>query len=124
MSGNCQLRCCKHGPMKTFLDRRAFLALAAATAAVAGPARASERKKRHDRDHEEARRALEEGRARPLAEILQEVRHKLGGEVIAVEFEREEGRFVYEIKLVDSEGRLREVYVDAMTAEILKDEVD
>lgn len=100
---------------------------AAAMAAAAGAAYPSERRNRGrgDRhDHESARRALEEGRARPLAEILEQVRGQLGGEVIGVEFDREDGRYVYEFKVITRGGRLREVYVDALTAAILKDEED
>lgn len=77
-----------------------------------------------DHDHERARRALEEGRVRPLAEILEKVRPHLDGEVIGVELEREDGRFVYELKVISASGRLRELEVDALTAEILKDKAD
>jgi len=74
------------------------------------------------RDHDRARRALEEGRALPLAAILNRVGNRLGGEVVGVEFEREHGRYVYEFRVITPAGRLREVYVDAMTAEILNGE--
>lgn len=109
-------------------DRRTALLLGLALAgAVGGLARADDRdghKDGHERDHERARRALEEGRARPLAEILEAVRGRLDGEVIGVEFDREDGRYVYEFKVVGADGRLREVYVDALSAEILKVEDD
>jgi uncharacterized membrane protein YkoI len=119
--------------MKTMLSRRTALLLGLALACAGGGlAYADDRdddddgdngRDRH-RDHEQARRALEEGRARPLAEILERVREQLGGEVIGVEFEREKGRYVYEFKVMTPDGRLREVYVDAMSAEILKVEDD
>lgn len=82
------------------------------------------RKGGHRRDHEHARRALEEGRARPLVEILEMVRGRLDGEIIGVEFDREDGRYVYEFKVIGADGRLREVEVDALSAEILKVEDD
>lgn len=110
------------------LKRRTALLLALAlTGAAGGLARAGDDnhgKDRHRRDHERARRALEEGRARPLAEILEAVRGRLDGEVIGVEFDRDDGRYVYEFKVVGADGRLREVYVDALSAEILKIEDD
>lgn len=124
MSANCQLGCCKHETMKTILDRRAFLALLAAGVAAGGAAGASDREDPRLRDHDRARHALEEGRVRPLLEILQKVRHRLGGEVIGIEFEQDDGRFVYELKIITPQGRLREVHVDAMSGEILKDEED
>jgi hypothetical protein len=37
---------------------------------------------------------------------------------------REDGRYVYEFKVVGSDGRLREVHIDALSAEILKVEDD
>jgi uncharacterized membrane protein YkoI len=77
-----------------------------------------------DDDHERAWRAVQSGRALPLAEILQRVGGRLGGEIIAVEFEREDGRYVYEFKIITPSGRLQEVYVDALSAEILKIEDD
>jgi uncharacterized membrane protein YkoI len=115
--------------MKTELDKRAFL-LALAALSTGSPALARDDDDRRQRrrgsrhDHERARRALEEGLARPLADILAEVRPGLGGEVIEVEFEREDGRYVYEFKVITPAGQLREIEVDALTAEILKDEAD
>lgn len=85
---------------------------------------ADDRKEDEDHDHDRARRALKEGRARPLGEILDLVRAQLGGEVVGVEFEREKDHYVYEFKIITPAGRLREVYVDAMTAEILRSEED
>lgn len=117
--------------MRDALDRRAFLiALVAASSSVAAVAddddddgrRRDRRGGRHD--HDRARRALEEGRARPLADILTKVRPRLGGDVIGVELESENGRYVYELKVITPAGQLREIEVDALTAEILKDEED
>jgi uncharacterized membrane protein YkoI len=117
--------------MKIMLTRRMALLLGFALACAGGGlAYADDRDddddgdNGRDRDHERARRALEEGLARPLAEILERVREQLGGEVVGVEFEREKGRYVYEFKVITPAGRLREVYVDAKTAEILKSEDD
>lgn len=77
-----------------------------------------------DDDHDRARRALREGKVRPLADILAMVKDRLDGKVIEVGFEREDGRYVYELKVLDAAGHLREVYVDAASGEILKIEGD
>lgn len=77
-----------------------------------------------DDDHERARRAVEAGRALPLAEILQRLDGRLGGDIIEVEFEREDGHYVYEFKVITPSGRLREISVDALSAEILEIEDD
>jgi uncharacterized membrane protein YkoI len=71
-----------------------------------------------DRDHDVARRAVERGEIKPLAEILQGVRDKLPGEIASVKIERERGRLVYEFRIVGTQGRLLEVHVDAATGEI------
>ncbi len=77
-----------------------------------------------DGDHERARQALERGEVLPLAEILERVRSQAPGEVIATEFEREDGRWVYELKLIDAGGRVVELEVDAVDGRILHSELD
>ncbi len=114
--------------MSAILNRRSLalaLALTLAGSGAAYPGDDREARRRGDRrDHERARRALEEGRARPLADILTQVRDRLGGEVIGVEFDSEDGRYIYELKVITPAGQLREIHVDALTAEILKDKED
>jgi uncharacterized membrane protein YkoI len=70
------------------------------------------------RDHDDVRRAVQSGEIRPLAEILDAVQGRLPGEVAGVEIEQKSGRWVYEFRVVDGEGRLFEVYVDARSGEI------
>ena len=74
--------------------------------------------------HDEARRAVERGEIRPLADILAEVRSSLVGEVVGVELKREHRKLIYEFKTVDARGRRLEIYVDAATAAIIKTEED
>ena len=73
---------------------------------------------RDDLRREDVRRAVEAGEIRSLAEIIAAVRGKLPGEVAGVEIERKEGRWRYEFRVVDSRGRLFDVYIDARTGEI------
>jgi uncharacterized membrane protein YkoI len=77
-----------------------------------------------DDDHDRASRAVAQGRALPLAAILNRVGGLLGGEVIGVEFKRKDGRLVYRFKVATPTGKLREVSVDAMTGEIVKSKED
>jgi len=75
----------------------------------------------HDQDEvlrDEVRRAVETGQIRSLADILNAVRRKLPGEVAGVEVERKNGRWLYEFRVVDGQGRLFDVYVDARSGEI------
>ncbi len=81
-------------------------------------------------DHDRARAALEAGQVRPLAEILELVRHDYPGEVIDVELEgphhhghgfhggREDGErpaLIYEIKVRMPDGRIVKLCYDALT---------
>jgi uncharacterized membrane protein YkoI len=93
--------------------RSAVFGVAAATAiTVAGAAMAD------PDDHERAHRAVERGEMKSLADILAIVRDKLPGEVAGVEIEQEDGHWVYEFRVVDSKGRLFDVYVDARSGAI------
>lgn len=86
-----------------------FAAITVITAGFAAPATRAA-------DHDAVRRAVEAGRLKPLAEILSAVEARYGGRVLDVEIERGAGDTqVYEIKLIERDGRRREVYVDAMT---------
>jgi len=96
-----------------------ILGLGATAALLPAPLRAD---RDRERDYDQARRAVERGEALALAEILTRVRTDLGGEVVGVSFKRKRERWVYEFKVIDSGGRLWEVYVDAATAAILKRE--
>jgi uncharacterized membrane protein YkoI len=84
--------------------------VAAVAVAVTAPA--------EPRDHDDARRAVERGEMRPLAEILAKLRGKLPGDIIRVEVEHENGEWQYELRTVDAQGRLFEVLVDGRTGEI------
>jgi uncharacterized membrane protein YkoI len=57
-------------------------------------------------------------------ELLERLKTQVPGEVVGVEFEREDGKWVYEFKVIDDRGRLLEVYVDARTGAVLSMEED
>ena len=88
----------------------------AAPAALAGGPR--------DHDHDPARAAPERGEALPPAGGLPRVRPELGGEVVGVDFDRDDGRWIYEFKVIGPAGRLVEVHVDAATARVLRRQAD
>lgn len=85
---------------------------------------------RHEQphDHERAREARLRGEILPITEILQHVGAQVPGEVIGVELEHEPraGRrvWIYELKILTSEGRRQEVEVDASDGRILELEDD
>lgn len=94
---------------------RLSMVLAMVLAVTMPPAAASD----HDgRRRDEVRRAVEAGEIRSLADILDGVRTKLPGEIAGVEVERKDGRWLYEFRVVDNQGRVFEVYVDARSGNI------
>ena len=56
---------------------------------------------------EVAKRLLSEGRIKPLSEILNSVKRQIPGKMIEVELELEDGKYVYEFKLLRPDGRCR-----------------
>ena len=72
------------------------------------------------RDHELARQALEQGQVLPLREVLDRIERQFGGQVLKIEFEREDGRFIYEIRLLQDDGRMAKLEVDARDGQVLK----
>lgn len=85
-----------------------------------GRSRRSGRRDQDDRDHQAAARALAAGEIRPLEEILEIVRKAHPGEIAGIEFERKDGRWLYEIKLITPDSRYVEIYVDAHDKQIIK----
>jgi uncharacterized membrane protein YkoI len=72
-------------------------------------------------DHDRARAALLAGEVRPLAQVLAQVARTHPGQVLEVELEREDGRWVYELKLLQSNGRLLKLEVDARDGQVLRE---
>lgn len=95
--------------------RRRLLLGLAAPALLAGRARADD----GDHDHDRARRALEQGQVLPLRRVLDKLERELPGQVLKVEFERDDDRFVYKIRLLQPDGRIAGVKVDAADGRVL-----
>lgn len=79
-----------------------------------------ERDRSRDRDQDRARNALLQGEIRPLSAVLKTVRDKVPGEIIEIELDREDKGWVYEVKVLTSNGRRKKVDVDAHSLDILK----
>jgi uncharacterized membrane protein YkoI len=76
-------------------------------------------------DHERARAALERGEVLPLGRILEIAGAETGGgRAIEVEFERDDGRWIYEIELITPGGQLVELEIDGATGRILDREIE
>lgn len=73
-----------------------------------------------ERDHELAREALQQGQVLPLRQVLDKVEREYQGQVLKIEFERDDGRYVYEIRLLQKDGRMAKLKVDAVDGRVLK----
>jgi uncharacterized membrane protein YkoI len=69
---------------------------------------------------EEARLAVKAGLVRPLEEVLTEARKTINGDIVEIEFEKDDGRFIYEIEYVSRDGQLMEMKIDAKSLAVLE----
>jgi uncharacterized membrane protein YkoI len=85
-------------------------------------------KKDRKNEHNEVREALRRGEILPLVKILAIASEQVPGDVIEVELEDElddkARALVYEIKILTSTGRVREVKIDARSGKVLSIEDD
>ncbi len=99
--------------------RRPFVLMAlAVAAATAGPA--AQAAERGHGDHDLARQALERGQVLPLRTVLEKVEREYQGQVLKVEFEHDDGRFIYEIRLLQQDGRMAKLKSDAVDGRVLQ----
>ena len=79
-----------------------------------------------DSDADRARQLVQEGAILPLEEILPLVRAAKPGTLIELElhYEREHDAHVYEMEVLDADGRLWEVEFNATTGELIEVEPD
>jgi len=75
-----------------------------------------------DEDHQQARRLKESGEILPLEQIIRAAKAGQSGRVIGVELENKNGRYVYEVELLNTQGEVWELYFDATTGELVKRE--
>ena len=72
-----------------------------------------------DDDYIEARRLLDSGEILSLEDILKNVRQIFPGKVLEVELEKEDQQIVYEIEILDGNGVIKEIYIDAKSGKLL-----
>ncbi|MFP4079303.1 MAG: PepSY domain-containing protein [Ectothiorhodospira sp.] len=70
-------------------------------------------------DHDQVLQLRSSGEILPMAEILDRAGQVVRGEFIEAELERERGRHVYELKILDADGVLHKLYMDARSGELL-----
>lgn len=77
-----------------------------------------------DVSHSEARKLRESGMILPLETIIEKAKTYRKGEVIDTELERDDGMLVYEIEILDEQGRVWELEFDATNGDLLELELD
>lgn len=110
-----------HTPALTHLRGRKFawpyvaLAGALSLALALSPALAGDKG-----DHDRVRAAVEAGEILPLPALLEQLQRSHPGQVLELELEKEDGRWIYEVKLLQPDGRLLKLELDARDAKVLK----
>ncbi len=77
-----------------------------------------------DNDHERARALHESGKIMALEKILENIRDEYPGRLLEIKLEQEGDGVIYEVELLDSEGKVWELELDAVTGKLLKREQD
>lgn len=72
-----------------------------------------------DSDSERARQALERGEIRPLDAVLAAARAAVPGDVVALDLKRDDGHWLYKLRILGSDGRRRDVKIDATSLKVL-----
>ncbi|MEN8177544.1 MAG: PepSY domain-containing protein [Pseudomonadota bacterium] len=73
-------------------------------------------------DHMEARRLMKSGSILPLPQVLESIQDQWSGRILEVELESKRGGYIYEIELLDTQGAVWELKIDAVTGDLLETE--
>lgn len=77
-----------------------------------------------EEDYQLAKKLMQKGEILPLEKILTLARAEKNGEVIETEFEKKHGRYIYEVEILDNQGQVWELKLDAKTGKLIKIEID
>lgn len=73
-----------------------------------------------DIDSKKARMLQQQGDILPLEHIIESALKIKEGQVVETELDRDDGRYVYELDILDKQGQVWEIELDASTAELLE----
>lgn len=73
---------------------------------------------------ERLREAVEKGQVLPLSTLRTMLLKEFPGEIVKIELDIEDGEFSYEFKVLQSDGRLIEVELDAASGQVIDIEDD
>lgn len=75
-------------------------------------------------DHNNALALVKSGDIVPLATILKSMQKLEQGNIIEVELEQKQKRFIYEIELVNKDGIVKKYIFDAKNGELIKEKFE
>lgn len=75
-------------------------------------------------DHNEIYQLRQSGEIMSMEKVLEHARTIQPGQLIEAELDREKGSYVYELKIIDADGKMHELELDARTGELLKRELE
>ncbi|MDT8385863.1 MAG: PepSY domain-containing protein [Gammaproteobacteria bacterium] len=71
-------------------------------------------------NHNEIYQLRESGQILSMETVLKQASTIQPGQLIEAELEREKGGYVYELKIIDVDGRMHKLELDARSGEVLK----
>jgi uncharacterized membrane protein YkoI len=71
-------------------------------------------------DSERARLLKQQGKILPLEQVIAAAMAVKPGQILETELEEDDGRFVYELEILDEAGQVWELELDAATAELIE----
>lgn len=71
-------------------------------------------------DSERARLLKQQGKILPLEQVIAAAMAVKPGQILETELEEDDGRFVYELEILDEAGQVWELELDAVTAELIE----
>lgn len=75
-------------------------------------------------DHGRVREWRQQGVILPLEKVLEKIPSHLDGRILEVELEGDRRRPIYEVEILDQQGRVWELKLDARSGELLDRELD
>ncbi len=73
-----------------------------------------------DSDSERARLLQQQGTILPLEQVVTAAMAIKSGQILETELEEDDGRFIYELEILDEVGQVWELELDATTAELIE----
>lgn len=71
-------------------------------------------------DHDEIKQLRETGQILPMGEVMTSAQTVQPGQLVEAELEREDGAYLYEIKILAADGTVHKLYLDAATGAVIK----